>query len=63
MILVNSIQFDFTTDDDFTLNEQEQYELEQQVLEKQYHCAEDEICDVISDETGWCINHIDYIVV
>lgn len=62
MIQVTSIEFDFTTDDGFTLNEQERHELEQQVLNEKYDCDEDFICDVISDQTGWCIKGIDYVV-
>ena len=72
---ITSIQFDFDddygdfTESDFTEEENElsqEYKdnLVESVIGKVYEVEdEDEIADVISDETGWCVLSLDYELV
>lgn len=62
MIQVTNIVFDFTTDDDEVFPETQRIELENSIIGRTFDCDEEYICDVISDETGWCILDIDYVV-
>lgn len=62
---VMSIEFDFTgcleTQGSYELPEEEQQEVIDSVLGEIFEAeSEDDLADVISDHTGWCIKYIDY---
>jgi len=59
-IQVTKIEFDFECDD-VKVTKRVQDALTNYALGKVYEVDhEDEIADVISDDTGWCIKSIDY---
>jgi hypothetical protein len=67
---VTEIKFDFNDDYGFTVEEEEELtesyknEVIQSVLDKVYTVdCEDEIADVITDETGWCVEEVFYEIV
>ena len=60
-----SIEFDFTgcleTHGSYELPVEEQQEVIDSVLGEVFEAdSEDELADVISDQTGWCIKNLDY---
>jgi hypothetical protein len=62
---VMSIEFDFTgcleTHGSYELPVEEQQEVIDSVLGEVFEAdSEDELADVISDQTGWCIKNLDY---
>ena len=62
---VMSIEFDFTgcleTHGSYELPVEEQQEVIDSVLGEIFDAeTEDQLVDVISDQTGWCIKYIDY---
>ena len=62
---VMSIEFDFTgcleTHGSYELPKEEQQEVIDSVLGEVFEAeSEDELADVISDQTGWCITNLDY---
>ena len=61
-LLVTSIQFDFNDDHDdyYKLSLDEQISITNDNLGIWEVDSEDELVDKISDNSGWCIKHIDY---
>ena len=61
-LLVTSIQFDFNDDydDAYKLTLDEQIAITNDNLGIWEVDNEDELVDKISDNSGWCIKHIDY---
>ena len=61
-LLVTSIQFDFNDDydDAYKLTLDEQIAITNDNLGIWEVDSEDELVDKISDNSGWCIKHIDY---
>ena len=61
-LLVTSIQFDFNDDYDdyYKLSLDEQISITNDNLGIWEVDNEDELVDKISDNSGWCIRHIDY---
>ena len=61
-LLVTSIQFDFNDDHDdyYKLSLDEQISITNDNLGIWEVDNEDELVDKISDNSGWCIRHIDY---
>ena len=61
-LLVTSIQFDFNDDydDAYKLTLDEQISITNDNLGIWEVDSEDELVDKISDNSGWCIKHIDY---
>ena len=61
-LLVTSIQFDFNDDydDAYKLTLDEQISITNDNLGIWEVDNEDELVDKISDNSGWCIRHIDY---
>ena len=61
-LLVTSIQFDFNDDHDdyYKLSLDEQISITNDNLGIWEVDSEDELVDKISDNSGWCIRHIDY---
>ena len=61
-LLVTSIQFDFNDDydDAYKLTLDEQISITNDNLGIWEVDNEDELVDKISDNSGWCIKHIDY---
>ena len=61
-LLVTSIQFDFNDDHDdyYKLSLDEQISITNDNLGIWEVDNEDELVDKISDNSGWCIKHIDY---
>lgn len=60
---VMSIEFDWTQDDDDwnVLVDEYKQEVIDSVLGEIFDAeTEDQLVDVISDQTGWCIKYIDY---
>jgi len=63
LLKVTAIEFDFSTDSDeeFVIPESEQYEIKNNVMKKVWHVyEEEELANVISDETGWCIKSLSF---
>ena len=65
MILkLTGIEFDFEDDLGEELDLETQDEVYDSVMFKTYEVEdEEELADVISDETGWCIKSLDYELV
>jgi len=66
LLKVTAIEFDFSTDSDeeFVIPESEQYEITRNVMKKVWHVyEEEELSDLISDETGWCIKSLSFDIV
>ena len=61
-LLVTSIQFDFNDDHDdyYKLSLDEQISITNDNLGIWEVDSEDELVEKISDNSGWCIKHIDY---
>ena len=65
---VTEIEFDWGDDDwgivhpdDIELGEQYKNKIINSVINQDYFVeTEDELADVISDETGWCVNTLSY---
>lgn len=62
MIKVTEIEFDFTSDDDWVPTSRHIQEIKSSVFDVVFNCEEDELVDLISDTFGWCVQHIDYVV-
>jgi len=68
---VTEIEFDWGDDDwgivhpdDIELGEQYKNKIINSVINQDYFVeTEDELADVISDETGWCVNTLSYVEV
>lgn len=63
LLKLTDIEFDFT-DDDVELPYDEQVAVSKSVIGEVFDVDdEDELADVISDETGWCVKSLDYLVI
>ncbi len=64
-VQITGIEYDFQMDnEDDVLPVTYQIELTNETIGKVYEIDdEDDLADVISDETGWCIQTLDYVVV
>lgn len=59
---VTDIEFDFEDEDGNVLPYDEQVAVSKYVLEQVWDVTdEDELADVVSDDTGWCIKSFDYL--
>lgn len=56
------IEFDFTDEEGDELPYDEQVAVSKSVIGEVFDVeSEDELADAISDETGWCVNSLDYV--
>ena len=63
-VQITKIDFDFFLDSDEQVSEEYKENLKNSYLGKVMEIEDGEdVSDVISDEVGWCINHVDYAVV
>jgi hypothetical protein len=63
-VKITEIEFDFFLDSDEQVSEDYRENLKNSFLGKVMEIEDGEdVSDVISDETGWCINHVDFAVV
>jgi hypothetical protein len=72
-VQITDIEYDFECDDENeVLPESYQVELTNETIGKVYECEEDfeyeedfleYLADMITDETGWCIQTLEYVVV
>jgi hypothetical protein len=63
LLQLTDIEFDFV-DDEEELPYDEQVAVSKSVIGEVFEVdSEDELADVISDETGWCIKSLDYVVI
>jgi hypothetical protein len=63
LLQVTSIEYDFQCDDE-TVSENFQKVITSQTIGKVYEVEdEDYLADAISDETGWCVKSLDYVIV
>lgn len=64
-MLLKLIDIEFDFDDEGTeLPYDEQVAVSKSVLEKVFEVEnEEELADVISDETGWCVKSLNYLVI
>ena len=63
LLKLTDIEFDFT-DDDVELPYDEQVAVAKSVIGEVFEVEdENEIANVITDQTGWCINSLDYLVI
>ena len=61
---VTSIEYDFDCDGEQSIPRAHQENLTQNTIGKVYEVEdEDYLADVISDETGWCVNYVEYVIV
>jgi hypothetical protein len=61
---VTSIEFDFDCGGEQSIPRGHQENLTQNTIGKVYEVEdEDYLADAISDETGWCVNSIEYVSV
>lgn len=59
---VLSIDFDFTTDDDYSPTLEEQQDIVDSVMSGDWDADDDDdLIESITDETGWCINAITFV--
>jgi hypothetical protein len=63
LLQLTDIEFDFV-DSSGELPYDEQVAVSKSVIGEVFEVDdEDELADVISDETGWCIKSLDYVVI
>lgn len=63
LLKLTDIEFDFT-DDDTELPYDEQVAVSKSVIGEVFDVDdEDELADVISEQTGWCVKSLDYLVI
>ena len=63
LLKLTDFEFDFT-DDDVELPYDEQVAVAKSVIGEVFEVEdENEIANVITDQTGWCINSLDYLVI
>jgi hypothetical protein len=63
LLQLTDIEFDFV-DSSGELPYDEQVAVSKSVIGEVFEVdSEDELADVISDETGWCIKSLDYVVI
>lgn len=63
LLKLTDIEFDFI-DDDVELPYDEQVAVSKSVIGEVFDVDdEDELADVISEQTGWCVNSLDYLVI
>ena len=63
LLKLTDIEFDFT-DDDTELPYDEQVAVAKSVIGEVFDVDdEDELADVISEQTGWCVKSLDYLVI
>ena len=63
LLKLTDIEFDFT-DDDAELPYDEQVAVSKSVIGEVFDVDdEDELADIISEQTGWCVNSLDYLVI
>ncbi len=63
LLKLTDIEFDFT-DDDAELPYDEQVAVSKSVIGEVFDVDdEDELADIISEQTGWCVNTLDYLVI
>lgn len=62
---VTSIEYDFQLDDETVkVSENFQKVITSQTIGKVYEVEDEEyLADAISDETGWCVKSLDYVIV
>ena len=59
---ITDVEFDFEDEDGDVLPYDEQVAVSKYVLEQVWDVTdEEELADVISDDTGWCIKSFDYL--
>jgi len=62
LLKLTDIEFDFEDEDGDVLPYDEQVAVSKYVLENVWDVNdEEELADVISDDTGWCIKSFDYL--
>ena len=62
LLKLTDIEFDFEDEDGDVLPYDEQVAVVQSVLDDVWEVYdEDELADVISDDTGWCVKSLDYV--
>jgi hypothetical protein len=61
---VTDVDFDFSSDDDYELGDNEKQEIKNKVIGKYYiideESGDDDLSDQISNQTGWCVNNVHY---
>jgi hypothetical protein len=63
-IQVTEIEFDFFLDSGEEVSKEYKENLSNSYLNRVMEVEEEgDVADAISDETGWCVNHVDYIVI
>jgi hypothetical protein len=63
LLQLTDIEFDFV-DSEGELPYDEQVAVSKSVIGEVFEVDdEDELADVISDETGWCVRSLDYVVI
>ncbi len=63
-IQITEIEFDFSLDSGEEVSKEYKENLGNSYLNKIMEVEEEgDVADAISDETGWCVNHIDYNVI
>ena len=63
LLKLTDIEFDFE-DSSGELPYDEQVAVSKSVIGEVFEVDdEDELADVISDQTGWCVNSLDYLVI
>lgn len=62
LLKLTDIEFDFEDEDGVVLPYDEQVAVAKSVIGEVYDVTdEDELADVISDDTGWCVKSLDYV--
>lgn len=64
LLKLTEIEFDFTDDFEDELDVESQEEVYEDVMNRVWEVDdEEELADVISDDVGWCIKTLDYVVI
>jgi hypothetical protein len=62
LLKLTDIEFDFEDEDGDVLPYDEQVAVAKSIIGEVYDVTdEDELADVISDDTGWCVKALDYV--
>ena len=62
LLKLTDIEFDFEDEDGDVLPYDEQVAVAKSIIGEVYDVTdEDELADVISDDTGWCVKSLDYV--
>ena len=64
LLKLTEIEFDFTDDFEDELDVESQEEVYEDVMNRVWEVDdEEELADAISDDVGWCIKKLDYVVI